>query len=265
MRNDLADDLALSVPLWKRALDVICVAWASPVLIPVFVLIGFVIKSVSPGPMFFLQERIGYRGRRFLCFKFRTMKVNADAAVHRRHLEELMRHNRPLTKMDSQGDTRLIPLGRLLRASGLDELPQILNVLAGQMSLVGPRPCLPYEYEMYSPVQKQRFNTLPGLTGLWQVSGKNETTFSEMMALDLAYVEKRTVWLDLRILLKTVPVLCSQVRGTSRPKAAREWPALNVSKLIPAVLGKRLPSPAALRQPHWVTCGGKSVQGEEPG
>jgi lipopolysaccharide/colanic/teichoic acid biosynthesis glycosyltransferase len=167
--------------------------------------------------------------------------------------------------MDSQGDTRLIPLGRLLRASGLDELPQILNVLAGQMSLVGPRPCLPYEYEMYSPVQKQRFNTLPGLTGLWQVSGKNETTFSEMMALDLAYVEKRTVWLDLRILLKTVPVLCSQVRGTSRPKAAREWPALNVSKLIPAVLGKRLPSPAALRQPHWVTCGGKSVQGEEPG
>jgi len=162
--------------------------------------------------MIFLQERVGYQGRRFICFKFRTMTVGSDVGLHRSHVAELMRSNLPMVKMDTKGDRRLIPLGSLLRATGLDELPQLLNVLGSQMSLVGPRPCLVYEYENYSLLQRQRFNTLPGLTGLWQVCGKNKTTFSEMIALDIAYSENKSVWLDLQIMMKTLPVVVSQFR-----------------------------------------------------
>jgi lipopolysaccharide/colanic/teichoic acid biosynthesis glycosyltransferase len=199
-------------PVWKRVLDVGCVLLALPVLLPVTVALAVLIKCVSPGPILFLQERVGYRGRRFICFKFRTMKMNADTGVHRRHLADLVQSNAPMVKMDSKGDPRLIPFGAFLRATGLDELPQLLNVLEGQMSLVGPRPCVVYEYEHYLPSQKRRFETLPGLTGLWQVSGKNKTTFSEMIALDVHYAENKSPWLDLKIMFKTLPALVSQVR-----------------------------------------------------
>jgi lipopolysaccharide/colanic/teichoic acid biosynthesis glycosyltransferase len=117
-----------------------------------------------------------------------------------------------MTKMDNFGDPRLIPLGFLLRASGLDELPQLINVLRGEMSLVGPRPCLPYEFDVYLPWQKQRLDTLPGLTGLWQVSGKNKTTFSEMVRLDISYARNSSFWLDVRIIAGTVSALVTQVR-----------------------------------------------------
>jgi exopolysaccharide production protein ExoY len=199
------------VPVWKRALDIACIILALPVLLPLMFFLALLIKVVSPGPVLYLNERVGYRGRRFICFKFRTMKVDADAGIHRQHLADLMRSNAPMVKMDSKGDPRLIPLGAILRATGLDELPQLLNVLGGQMSLVGPRPCLPYEYENYLPSQKRRFNTLPGLTGLWQVSGKNKTTFSEMITLDIEYAEKKSPWLDLKIMAMTVPALVGQV------------------------------------------------------
>ena len=116
-----------------------------------------------------------------------------------------------MKKMDVHGDPRMIPGGRLLRVSGLDELPQIINVLQGDMSLVGPRPCIPYEYEKYLPWQRERFDTLPGLTGLWQVSGKNRTTFIEMMHLDIEYVRNKTLWLDLKIIAKTIPALIVQM------------------------------------------------------
>jgi lipopolysaccharide/colanic/teichoic acid biosynthesis glycosyltransferase len=201
-----------SPPLWKRGLDITCILIGLPLLIPLVVGIGLLIKCVSRGPMIFLQERVGYRGRRFICFKFRTMKVGSDVGLHRSHVAELMRSNVPMVKMDTKDDRRLIPLGSLLRATGLDELPQILNVLGGQMSLVGPRPCLVYEYENYSLSQKQRFNALPGLTGLWQVCGKNKTTFSEMIALDIAYSENKSLRLDLQIMMKTLPVVVSQFR-----------------------------------------------------
>jgi lipopolysaccharide/colanic/teichoic acid biosynthesis glycosyltransferase len=117
----------------------------------------------------------------------------------------------------------LIPGGWLLRASGLDELPQLLNVLNGDMSLVGPRPCLPYEYENYSPWQKERFNSTPGLTGLWQVSGKNRTTFEEMIRLDHAYTENLSLWLDAKIILLTVPALLLQI-GDVRSARTRKTP-----------------------------------------
>jgi lipopolysaccharide/colanic/teichoic acid biosynthesis glycosyltransferase len=124
-----------------------------------------------------------------------------------------------MTKLDSR-DSRLIPGGWLIRALGLDELPQILNVLKGDMSIVGPRPCLPYEFDNYSPRHRERFNAVPGLTGLWQVSGKNRTTFEEMIRLDIAYSNETSLWLDLRIILMTVPALFLQVGDTRKDRQA---------------------------------------------
>jgi lipopolysaccharide/colanic/teichoic acid biosynthesis glycosyltransferase len=130
-----------------------------------------------------------------------------------------------MVKMDLGGDSRLIPLGLLLRSSGLDELPQIINVLKGEMSLVGPRPCMAYEYDKYLPRQRERFNTLPGLTGLWQVSGKNRTTFAEMVRLDIEYARNKTLWLDLKIMLKTIPTLIVEMWETLRKAKSLLRPA----------------------------------------
>ncbi len=200
------------VPGWKRFLDLSCILLSLPLWLPVMTLISLAIMIVSPGPILFRQERIGYRGRRFSCLKFRTMVVGADTSVHQSHLHSLINSQAPMKKMDVAGDPRLIALGALLRSMGLDELPQIINVLRGDMSLVGPRPCVPYEYEAYRPWQKERFKGLPGLTGLWQVSGKNKTTFEEMIHLDIAYLRSKSIWLDLGIMLKTVPTLLQQVK-----------------------------------------------------
>jgi lipopolysaccharide/colanic/teichoic acid biosynthesis glycosyltransferase len=163
----------------------------------------------SPGPIFFRQERVGCGQRRFKLYKFRTMQVTADMSEHQKHFAQLARSNVPMHKLDAHGDSRLVPGGRLLRASGLDELPQIINVLRGEMSIVGPRPCIPYELAQYSSAQKERFQATPGLTGLWQVSGKNQTTFDEMVRLDIAYAKTRSLPVDLKIILRTIPVLCS--------------------------------------------------------
>ena len=198
-------DVPRGVPAWKRALDVACIIVAAPVLVPLGMLVAIGIKLVSRGPVLFKQERIGLLGKRFLCLKFRTMLVNADTSIHQGHLTRLMTDNCPMTKLDAAGDPRLIPGGLWLRSLGLDELPQVINVLRGEMSLVGPRPCLPYEYERYLPRHRQRCATLPGLTGLWQVSGKNRTTFEQMMDLDLRYAKKKSLWLDLSIMAKTIP------------------------------------------------------------
>jgi len=116
-----------------------------------------------------------------------------------------------MTKLDAHGDPRLAPFGRILRASGLDELPQIFNVLCGEMSLVGPRPCLPNEFAGYEPWQRERMNVLPGLTGYWQVNGKNKTTFNEMIAMDLFYLKNMSILLDLKIMLKTFAVIAEQL------------------------------------------------------
>ena len=174
----------------------------------------------SPGPILFRQERVGYKGRRFKLYKFRTMHGTAPTTSHQDHFSQLMRSNVPMQKLDARGDSRIIPGGALLRASGLDELPQIINVLRGDMSIVGPRPCIPYEYEKYSAWQRERTNTQPGLTGLWQVSGKNRTTFDEMIRLDIAYTQKRSFWLDAKIIAMTIPALCTQVIDTRKARLA---------------------------------------------
>lgn len=217
------------MPRWKRIVDITFSAIALPVMGVVLVPLAILIGLTSPGPLFFRQERVGYRGRRFILFKFRTMRTGADASSHRAHFDDLVRSNAPMQKMDASGDTRLIPGGWLLRASGLDELPQILNVLRGDMSIVGPRPCIPYEYEQYSPRQRRRFDSVPGLTGLWQVSGKNRTTFDEMIRLDLRYAERRSLRLDLRIMLLTVPALIGQLIDTHVARRQRSRIATHVT------------------------------------
>jgi lipopolysaccharide/colanic/teichoic acid biosynthesis glycosyltransferase len=197
------------------------------------------IKVVSPGPVLFKQQRIGHMGKRFLCLKFRSMFVNADTAVHRQHLNQLMTSKRPMAKLDGLGDARLIPGGLWLRACGLDELPQLINVLRGEMSLVGPRPSVPYEYEMFLLRHRLRCETLPGLTGLWQVNGKNRTTFEKMMELDLAYVAKKSLLLDLKIMIWTMPAILFQVwdlRGARKaPALAMAHPAALQFALEPAI------------------------------
>jgi len=209
---------------WKRTLDAFLILLALPFLVPLALLVALLIRCGSRGPILFRQERVGYQGRRFGCFKFRTMFVNADTTTHQDHLQDLMHSNAPMTKMDSRGDLRIIPFGLLLRASGLDELPQLINVLQGDMSLVGPRPCLPYECELYLPWQKERFETVPGLTGLWQVSGKNKTTFVEMIQLDIRYAKGKTLWWDLKIILMTVPALVIQMLETRQAGATSSRP-----------------------------------------
>lgn len=204
----------------KRALDILCCLFALPVLGIAALLVAGLTSLTSPGPIFFRQERVGYRGRRFKLYKFRTMHVSAETVSHQNHFAELVRSNTPMQKLDARGDSRLIFGGWLLRASGLDELPQIINVLRGEMSLVGPRPCIPYEYDQYSKAQRERFDAAPGLTGLWQVSGKNRTTFEEMVQFDIEYARNQSVGLDLKIMLLTLPALLTQISDVRKAKRA---------------------------------------------
>lgn len=207
-----------ALPWWKRAIDLACCLAAAPVLLGCTLVAAIMTKWASPGPIFFRQERVGLGGRRFRLYKFRTMHVSADHTTHQTHFAELVRGNVAMQKLDRQGDARLIPGARWIRAAGLDELPQLINIARGEMSLVGPRPCIPYEYDQYSRVQRERFDAVPGLTGLWQVSGKNRTTFDEMVRLDIAYARRRSWWLDLSIILRTGPAIAGQVRDTIRAR-----------------------------------------------
>jgi len=202
------------VPSWKRILDITCILLSLPLWLPIVLLIALWIKFASPGPIFFRQERVGYRGSRFIILKFRTMKLNVDTRTHEHHLEQLINANVPMTKLDSAGDPRIIAGGRILRATGLDELPQLFNVLNGEMSLVGPRPCTPHEFKKYKVWQRDRVNAPPGLTGYWQVNGKNKTTFTEMINLDIFYSKNMSLWLDLWIMLKTPLALAVQLIET---------------------------------------------------
>jgi exopolysaccharide production protein ExoY len=199
------------IPRWKRVLDLSCILLTCPIWLIAMAIVSLWILSVSPGPILYCQERIGYRGRRFMILKFRTMHVNSETLSHEGYFEKLMQADCPMTKLDIAGDARLIRGGRILRALGLDELPQLFNVIRGEMSLVGPRPCTPHEFERYAPTQKLRVNAPPGLTGYWQVNGKNKTSFSQMISMDIYYGQHMSVIMDLAIILKTVPAIGIQV------------------------------------------------------
>ena len=198
---------ARPIPIWKRLVDFLGALLFIILLSPLFLLIALFIKIVSPGPVFYQQERIGYLRRPFTFWKFRTMHVNNDATGHKQYLSHLIEGDAPMAKLDDGRDPRIIPFGKFLRYSCLDELPQLINVLRGDMTLVGPRPCLPYEAEKYLQWHTRRFDTVPGMTGLWQVSGKNRMTFKEMIRLDIRYTRKMSLWLDAKILLLTGPTI----------------------------------------------------------
>jgi lipopolysaccharide/colanic/teichoic acid biosynthesis glycosyltransferase len=202
-------------PRWKRVVDILGGSICLLLFFPVGLAVAVLIKTVSPGPLFFRQERLGYLGKPFTLWKFRTMAMNTNTEVHEEHLRNLIRSDTPMKKLDDNADARMIPLGKLLRQLGLDELPQLINVLRGEMSLIGPRPCLEYEANQYEIWHRGRFNALPGLTGLWQVNGKNKTTHSEMMRLDINYVQRKSFLLDLKITLMTWPAIIQQALESS--------------------------------------------------
>lgn len=188
---------------FKRAVDVLGSALGLIVLSPLLLLIAVAIRLDSPGPIIFKQRRIGRHGRSFYMYKFRSMVANAEALKDQvRHLNEA---DGPLFKI--RDDPRITRVGRILRRTSLDELPQFWNVLRGDMSLVGPRPALPEEAAGYREWQRSRLNAAPGITGLWQVSGRSDLPFDEMILLDLYYIENWSPLLDLSILLRTVPIV----------------------------------------------------------
>jgi lipopolysaccharide/colanic/teichoic acid biosynthesis glycosyltransferase len=209
------------IPNWKRLMDIIGSLVAFIIFSPLFLLIGAIVKIVSPGPIFFQQERIGYGGKKFTLFKFRTMKVNSDISVHHQYYCELIKgkksHYCPMVKLDDY-NPHIIPFGKLLRKTYLDELPQLINVFLGEMSLVGPRPPIPYEVSEYMKWHNGRFDALPGMTGLWQVSGKNKLAFHEMVRLDICYSNNLSFLCDLKILLLTPLVILSELMANLRKK-----------------------------------------------
>ncbi|WP_430121219.1 sugar transferase [Paenibacillus solani] len=188
----------------KRGMDFILALVGMVILIPFFVLIAIIIKIEDPkGSVFFYQTRIGKHERPFRMYKFRSMVSNAEEL-----LENLLDQNEvggAMFKMKE--DPRITKVGKLIRKTSIDELPQLWNVIRGDMSLVGPRPALPREVEQYTSLDKLRLQVTPGCTGLWQVSGRNNLSFHEMLALDLEYIERRSLWLDIKLLFKTVKII----------------------------------------------------------
>jgi lipopolysaccharide/colanic/teichoic acid biosynthesis glycosyltransferase len=195
-----------------RALDIVVASVALLVLSPLLLVVAILVRRDSRGPAIFRQERIGRNLKPFRVAKFRTMRQGVAADPHRAYVEEMIREEseaegrqKPMMKL--QEDPRITKIGHFLRKTSVDELPQLWNVLRGEMSLVGPRPPIQYEVDAYPARAYRRFAVRPGVTGLWQVSGRGLVTFSEMIDLDTEYVEKRSLWLNLKIIFLTVPTV----------------------------------------------------------
>ncbi len=205
----------------KRAFDIAVSIGLLVLTSPIWLVASVLIKATSPGPILFRQQRIGAAGVPFTCFKFRTMHDGASDQIHRELVTRmLMRTAASVSEGDGQlykvnDDSRIIRVGRWMRRSSLDELPQLVNVLRGEMSIVGPRPALSYEVEQYEDWQRERLAVRPGVTGLWQVSGRNRLNYSEMCVLDIQYVRDWSLWLDLLIMLRTPWVMFVDGGGAS--------------------------------------------------
>jgi len=199
---------------WKRPLDLVLGSVALLVALPLILCLALAVMLESPGPAFFCQERVGHEGRRFRLWKLRTMHAGCDQSVHERAAVDWFGGRPDGDRYKTLDDRRITRVGRLLRRTNLDELPQLLNVVAGDMSLVGPRPAIPYELVHYRPAYFERLNVPPGMTGLWQVTRRDRLSAAEMMQLDLRYVREASLWLDLKVLAMTVPaLLASAARG----------------------------------------------------
>jgi len=200
--------------LVKRVFDVVCASLILIVAMPIIALAALAIFIFDGRPIFFRQQRIGAQGRRFEMLKLRTMKTSSADSVHRQYVQRWISDGRKANADDNGGtvfklanDSRVTSVGRILRKFSLDELPQLFNVVRGDMSLIGPRPALPYEVEHYQDWHRRRLEGLPGITGLWQVSGRNQVSFDEMVKLDVQYLEDWSLTTDIQILFRTIPVL----------------------------------------------------------
>ncbi|HEU4566613.1 MAG TPA: sugar transferase [Marmoricola sp.] len=193
----------------KRGLDVVVAMTALVLVSPLLLLVAALVRLTSSGPALFRQTRVGQYGRTFEMLKFRTMRDGCDDGVHREYVERMLTHGvepqNGLYKLDT--DPRITRVGALLRRTSIDEIPQLLNVIRGEMSLVGPRPALPFEAQMFPAWAASRFTVQPGLTGMWQVNGRNRLTMIDGLRLDVEYVARRTLLLDLAILARTVPAV----------------------------------------------------------
>jgi lipopolysaccharide/colanic/teichoic acid biosynthesis glycosyltransferase len=198
----------------KRAIDITLSLVALVLLSPVCALVAALIKLDSDGPVFFRQTRLGLGGKPFTFYKFRTMQHNCDNNVHQNYVQALIRNEVGDDASSTPGggyklaqDRRITRVGAILRKTSLDEIPQLFNVLKGEMSLVGPRPPLPYEVEVYQDWHKKRLDVIPGITGLWQVQGRSRVSFDEMVRMDLDYAAQSSLWLDLKIIVLTIPAV----------------------------------------------------------
>jgi lipopolysaccharide/colanic/teichoic acid biosynthesis glycosyltransferase len=201
----------------KRLFDRVFSIAALVVLVPLFLVIAVMIRVDSPGPIFFCQPRIGKGGKPFKCYKFRSMVHNADQTVYEQFLKEVMHNGSDVSKGDSKDvpfrlkagwvDNRITRVGHWLRITSMDELPQLFNVIKSEMSIIGPRPDVPLSVEGYTEIERRRLEVLPGITGLWQVSGRANLTVRQMFELDARYVEEQSLWLDFQILMKTFPAV----------------------------------------------------------
>jgi lipopolysaccharide/colanic/teichoic acid biosynthesis glycosyltransferase len=216
----------------KRVLDLAISILALIILFPLIIIVAILIKLDSPGPVFFKQERISIKRKtfknisywqqyKFRCYKFRTMICDADPSLHQSYIKALINNDAEsmaaLQGEDSQvkkltRDPRVTRLGKFLRKSSIDEIPQFFNVIKGDMSLVGPRPAIPYEVEMYKPWHYRRLETKPGITGLWQVTARSACDFDEIVRLDILYIDQQSFWQDLKILFRT-PIAVLFCRG----------------------------------------------------
>ena len=198
----------------KRLFDLGVGSLCLVVLSPLLLVVAVVVRLTTPGPALFRQVRVGRDSRPFVLYKFRTMYDGSPSDIHQEYVRKLLTDDQPpvggpggLYKLED--DARITPIGRLLRRTSLDELPQLFNVIRGEMSLVGPRPALAWEAELMAPAHAHRFLALPGLTGLWQVSGRSRLTMRQALDLDVEYVRRQSLLFDLGILLKTIPVVFS--------------------------------------------------------
>jgi lipopolysaccharide/colanic/teichoic acid biosynthesis glycosyltransferase len=213
-RAGVAGTRPVTTRLAKRALDLTVAVPCLILLSPLLLALALVIRLSTAGPVLFRQTRLGRDGRPFVLYKFRTMYTGCPDAVHREYVRKLLTDDQPpdggrpgVFKLER--DDRITPAGRWIRRTSMDELPQLLNVIRGDMSLVGPRPALPWEAELFGDAYFARFRVPPGLTGLWQVSGRNNLTMRQGLELDLEYVRSQSLPLDVWILLKTIPVVLS--------------------------------------------------------
>ena len=197
-------------PLVKRILDVVGGTLALALALPMLAVVAIWIKYDSPGPVLFRQVRVGRDGKRFTMYKFRSMRSDADETIHREYFLQLLKAQQAdqgTTVFKVPRDPRVTRAGAILRKTSLDELPNLFNVLRGEMSLVGPRPAIPYEVDAYDPWMRRRLEVRPGITGLWQVRGRSRLSVEQMLQLDVEYVHRQSLLLDLWILLLTLPTV----------------------------------------------------------